>query len=154
MLFISSYCSLTTYPFLIRCDFGDPVFRKCVPSCNRKQVLHQATVTGLSWGVFITAKVEDGHGSIVQTVFIKITDEQKSLYPQRLLCLAMPLCGWLYDAETIKRGYLIESDCQDWLSDEQWKVIISRFKIWSALHRHVNRDGPFLPLGALKHASQ
>ena len=153
-LIIYLHCSLTILLRLNRCEFGDPVFRKCVPSCNRNQVLHQATVSGLTWGVFITAKVEDGHGSIIQTVFIKTTNEQQSLYLKRLLRLAGPLCGWLYDTEKMERGYLVEEDRPDWLSDKQWKVLKSRFKIWSALHRKVNSDGPFLPLGALKHASQ
>ena len=124
-LIIYLHCSLTILLRLNRCEFGDPVFRKCVPSCNRNQVLHQATVSGLTWGVFITAKVEDGHGSIIQTVFIKTTNEQQSLYLKRLLRLAGPLCGWLYDTEKMERGYLVEEDCPDWLSDKQWKVLKS-----------------------------
>ena len=40
------------------CKYDDDVFKKCVPSVNRKQVIHQAVVAGMSWGVFITAKVE------------------------------------------------------------------------------------------------
>ena len=108
----------------------------------------------MSWGVFITSKVEHGYGSIVQTVFVKITEEQKSSYLKHLLRLAEPLCDWLYDVDKIERGYLREDDRQVWLTDKQWKVLKSRFKIWSALHRRVKDDGPFDPLGALKHVSQ
>ena len=47
---------------IVVCQYEDDVFKKCVPSANRKQVVHQALVTGLSWGVFVTAKVEELQG--------------------------------------------------------------------------------------------
>ena len=74
-----------------RCESDDEIFKKCVPSQNHKQFIQQSTVTGLSWGVLITAKVKDGHGSIVQTVFVHFSDQQKDEYLKSLLILTVPL---------------------------------------------------------------
>ena len=70
---------------IVVCQYEDDVFKKCVPSANRKQVVHQALVTGLSWGVFVTAKVEELQGSIIQIVFVKFNDKQKEDYASILL---------------------------------------------------------------------
>lgn len=56
----------------IHCAYGDDIFEKCVPSENRKQLLHQAIVLGTSHGVYITSKVEDGEGCIIQVVIFEL----------------------------------------------------------------------------------
>ena len=131
------------------CEYDDDIFKKCVPSGNRKQVIHQGLVTGLPWGIFITAKVEEGQGSIVQIVFVHFTDEQKNKYSRILLRFAKHLSLWIFNKEAIERGYLDVTDRPEWVSDEQWKIIESRFKMWSALWSKAHIK-PFMPVGALK----
>ena len=45
---------------LVFCNCGDEKFHDCVPVDNRKQLLHQATVTDLKYGVFFTAIAFEG----------------------------------------------------------------------------------------------
>jgi len=132
------------------CKYDDVVFKKCVPSANRKQVIHQAVVAGMRWGVFITAKVEETQGSIVQILFVEFSDEQKRDYSEILLRLAKPLSLWIFNRDAIERGYLEEGDCPIWIKSDQYEIIKSRFKLWSALWRLVNENGPLMPLGMLK----
>jgi len=71
--------------YIVTCSYDDDVFKGCVPSQNRKQVVHQALVSDLDWGAFVTAKVEEGEGSIVQIVFVGMakmtrTNTQKHCY--------------------------------------------------------------------------
>ena len=107
---------------IVVCEYDDNIFKKCVPSANRKQVIHQAVVSGLSWGVFITAKLEEEQGSVVQTVFVKFANEAKIKYSDVLLRFAKPLSLWIFNQEAIDRGYLREGDCPVWLRNKQFKV--------------------------------
>ena len=50
------------YGVLVECDWGDEVCNHCIPSGNRKQVIHQVVVTGLYYCVFVTSKVVEGEG--------------------------------------------------------------------------------------------
>ena len=63
------------YGMTVKCTFGDEVFIDCVLSSKRDQVL-QAFITGLSVGVYVVAKVEDGLGEIVQVVICHIPEEK------------------------------------------------------------------------------
>ena len=73
---------------VVWCYYDDETFKKCVPSENRQQVLHQAAVTKLSVGVFVTAKVEENQGSIVQIIIAKITSVQRITHIHKLLPVA------------------------------------------------------------------
>ena len=128
LLLLTDFCFNT----FKRCEYDHEIFKKCVPSQNRKQFIQQSTVTGLSWGVFITAKVEDGQGSIVQTVFVHFSDQQKDEYLKSLLVLTVPLLDWLHSTELIERGYLVAGDQPVWMTEFQWKILKSHYKIWSA----------------------
>lgn len=137
---------------VVVCEYNDKVFKTCVPSSNRKQVIHQALVTGLTWGVFITAKVEEGQGSIVQIVFVHFSEDQKREYSRVLLRMAKPLASWIYNEDAILRGYLEEEDFPEWVTPTQRLIVASRFRMWSALWRYVyvHNNGPFMPMGMLK----
>ncbi|KAL7456269.1 hypothetical protein ACHAWC_008134 [Mediolabrus comicus] len=135
------------------CDYDDEKFKKCVPYANRKQVVHQAAVTGLSWGVFITSKVEENEGSIVQVVFVKMSQDVREEYMNTVLLLAKPLTGWLMNQAAIDRGYLQGGDLPPWMTSSAAKIMKSQFKMWSAWWRHVTTDGPFAPVGKLKHVT-
>lgn len=102
------------------------------------------------WGVFITAKVEEGQGSIVQILFVQFTEEEKKQYERILLRLANPLNDWLFDEEVINRGYLEPHDFPTWLSSEQRDIIESRFKMWSAFYTRALHVKAFMPVGQLK----
>ena len=116
---------------LVACEYNDDIFKKCVPWANRKQVIHQALVTGFSWGVFITAKVEESQGSIVQTVFVHISDEQKIQYLKTLRRVTDKLSLWLFNQDLIERGFLLDSDFPEWVAERQQQIIALRFKLWS-----------------------
>jgi hypothetical protein len=135
------------------CEYDDEKFKKCVPYANRKQVVHQAAVTGLSWGVFITSKVEESEGSIVQVVFVKMSQDVREEYMNTVLLLAKPLTGWLMNQAAIDRGYLQGGDLPPWMTSSATKIMKSQFKMWSAWWRHVTTVGPFAPVGKLKHVT-
>lgn len=93
----NAVAAMNMHGAIVACEYDDDIFKKCVPSGNRAQFIHQVLVTGLEWGVFITAKVEDIEGSIIQLVYEHFSEEQKNIYKSTLLCLAKPLVlvGWL-----------------------------------------------------------
>ena len=139
---------------IVTCEYGDCVFKKCVPAQNRAQVIHQSLVTGLPWAAFITAKVWEEEGSIVQTVFVSIDDEDKAAYSESLLKLATPLLGWIFDPAVVRRGYMIDGDFPLWVDDKARKILKSRFKMWCALYTHVQTKGAMKPLRLIKHYTQ
>ena len=76
---------------VVVCNYDDEIFKKYLPSTNRKQVIHQAVVGGMTWGVFITAKVEELQGSIIQIVFVQFTENDREQYAKILLRVVKPL---------------------------------------------------------------
>ena len=100
---------------VVWCDFDDETFKKCVPSENRQQVLHQAAVTKLSVGVFVTAKVEENQGSIIQIVIVKITSQQRLAHIHKLLPVAEAIMGWVYKGTNMLRGRLRNEDVPEWI---------------------------------------
>ena len=76
---------------VVSCVYGDDKFKACVFSEHRGQVIHQAAITGFDHGVYISAKLEEGKGSIVQVVIFKIPDSVKENHLTELLVLAEPL---------------------------------------------------------------
>ena len=63
--------------------------------------MHQAYITGLGWSVFVTSKVVNGEGSIVQTIIIEFTEEEKAEYGEKLLPRAHDVIAWLHDPALI-----------------------------------------------------
>lgn len=114
------------------CEFGDDVFKYCVPSANRSQILHQATVTGLDYVLYVVAKVEDDRGSIVQTIVVHINDNIKDNHAANIEGPGLELVGWITTAANIRRGYLLEEDFPSWVTEDQRKTITTRFPLWSA----------------------
>ena len=57
------------------CCSDDAIFNDCVPLGNRGKIIHQECVTNFNHGIFVTAKVEEGEGSIIQTIIVKIYNE-------------------------------------------------------------------------------
>jgi len=143
------------------CEFNDEVFDNCVPQSNRIQVLHQALVTGLNYGVFVTSKVENKKGVVLQSVVVKITEEHKQEHSQRLLSVGRSLLGWIITSPTLDRGYLVNEDFPDWVTEPQKKAIGSNFKLWCAQYIRIkgrgNENAPFKPsqpLSTYKHVKQ
>ena len=91
---------------VVWCYFNDENFKKCVPAENCHQVLHQAAITKLSVGVFVTAKLEEDQGSIVQIVIAKITAIQRMQYVHKLLPLADMIIGWIFEEDNVEKMYL------------------------------------------------
>ncbi|KAG7341976.1 hypothetical protein IV203_007068 [Nitzschia inconspicua] len=111
--------------------YGDAVFNDCVPAANRYQVLHQALVTGFQHGVFVVCKLEEGQGSIVQIVVIKISTEQRDEYAENLCKKVVnPLLGFLHSEDVIARGILMDSDFPDWVTDPQRTILKTRAKLY------------------------
>ena len=74
-------------------------------------------MTGLDWGVFVTAKVEEDEGSIVQIVICHFDEAKKVEYAKRLLRLASPLLSFIYSIDAIRRGFLEDDEVPDWVSE-------------------------------------
>jgi hypothetical protein len=87
------------------CVYDDDVFNDCVPSDNCKQLLRQAAVTGLQYGLFVTAMIDEGVSQIVQMVVVRFSSDDKTNHVHNLNQVAKPLLGWLYDDEVYNRGY-------------------------------------------------
>ena len=124
---------------VVWCYFGDVTFNKCVPAENRHQVLHQAAVTKLAVGVFVTAKVEEDQGSIVQIVIVRIQPVQHVAHIHKLLPVAEALIGWVYNDDNMIRGRLCAEDMPLWMMMEQKDVLQTRVKLVRSLQ--VNFEG-------------
>ena len=48
----------------------------------------------------------------------------------------------------------LRNDFPPWVSEKARKILKSRFKLWSALYKHVDNNGPMKPLKVIKHAYQ
>ncbi|KAG7337866.1 hypothetical protein IV203_025941 [Nitzschia inconspicua] len=139
-------------------SYGDAVFNDCVPAANRYQVLHQALVTGFQHGVFVVCKLEEGQGSIVQIVVIKISTEQRDEYAENLCKVVNPLLGWLHSEDVIARGILMDSDFPDWVTDPQRRILKTRAKLYYGhLKLITTEEGdlrPTKPVSIYKHSTQ
>ena len=83
--------ALNDHGRIVFCDYNSDVFRDCVPAYNRSQVLHQAYVIDLKCVVFVTAKVEDAEGSIVQVVVITFSADDLRNHRQKIELITKPL---------------------------------------------------------------
>ena len=119
---------------------GDDTFNKCVPAENRHQVLHQAAITKLAVGVFVTAKVEEEQGSIVQIVIVRIQPVQHVVHVHKLLPVAETLIGWVYNDDNIIRGRLRVEDMPLWMMMEQKDVLQTRVKLMYAHYNLISKD--------------
>ena len=72
--------ALAKHDRFVRCNYGDIVFKDCVPHNNCIQVIHQACASKFNTGMFVTAKVEEEEGSIVQIVVVSFTDNDLETY--------------------------------------------------------------------------
>ena len=143
---------------VVWCYFDDDTFKKCVPAANRQQVLHQAAVTKLSVGIFVTAKVEENQGSIVQIVIAKITPVQRVMHVHKLLPVAETIIGWVYNDDNISRGRLREDDMPNWMLVQDYHVLQSRVKLLYAHYKFIRQQNntfqPTQPLLLYKHHVQ
>ena len=90
--------------------------------------------------MFITSKVEDEEGSIIQVVFAHFVQAQKELNVRILLWLATPLDNLIYNANAIKRGFVSNHDFPHWMDEENKQVINSRYNILSVCYKQVLAD--------------
>ena len=146
------------YGEIVHCTYGDDIFNGCVPSNNAKQILHQALVTNFEYGVFVTAKVEEEEGSLVQIVVVRIPVELKLAHAEKLLTIGEVLLRWRYLDEVITKGYLEEADFPGWMTMLQKETERTRFQLWSAHYKKIKgADGKFTPTYPVlvyKHAYQ
>ena len=113
----------------VECVFGDDVFNECVLGKNRDQLLHQAFITGLTAGVYVVAKVEDGVGEIVQVVLFQIPEEKITEREKVIVKISKPLLSWMYKEEVINRKHLIMRDLPNWVKQKEKETIMSRSKL-------------------------
>ncbi|KAG7338224.1 hypothetical protein IV203_002629 [Nitzschia inconspicua] len=142
----------------VNCYYGDAVFNDCVPAANRSQVLHQALVTGFQHGVFVVCKLEEGQGSIVQIVAIRISTEKRDEYAKNLCKVVNPLLGFLHNEDVIARGILMDSDFPDLVTDPQRTILKTRAKLYYGhLKLITTEEGdlrPTKPVSIYKHSTQ
>ena len=146
-----------TFGGLVQCLYGDDRFKKCVPSENRLQLLHQAMVLGTSHGVFVTSIVENGEGCITQVVIFRLSEEVKQNHFSAITKVDDLLIGWMWNQELFNQDYLTANFCPKWLTMSQKNVIKSRFRLWNAHNKYVEeQSGGFCPRPTkmYKHSSQ
>ena len=142
---------------MVECHYGDEKFNGCVPTQNCRQVMHQAVITGLSYGIFVTAKVQDGTGSLVQIVVVCIENQQKAEHINLLKHIGMMLIGWAYDSTLLDQGYLEEDDFPTWVPERQRAVLASQYPLFVAQYKIIKGDGDFQPVhpvSVYKHLQQ
>ena len=144
---------------VVNCAHNDEVFKKCVPSEHRSQVLHQAWVCGLDVGVYVVSKVANNQGTLLQIVVATISQEVKTAHQSTLVAVAQPLLGWIHRQEVIEKGFLEDEDFPAWFgNDEQSKdVFKTRSKLFFAHYKKIKVDGsfkPLMPVMLFKHATQ
>ncbi len=120
---------------IVYCAYNDAVFKSCVPYENRIQVLHQALVTGLEYGMFVVSKVEENVGSLVQIVVIQIDRLAKRVHGQQLLKIGSDLIGWMVTPGNVASCKISATDFPPWVSDEQAKIINSQYRLWSVQYK-------------------
>jgi len=97
----------------------------------------------LCWYVFVTSRVIDGEGSIVQTLIIKYNDEDLHEYEQKLLLRAKETCGVaVHDPELIERGYLLDEDFPEWVPINIRNTLKSRYQLFSTHERKIKVRHP------------
>ena len=111
-------------------------------------------MTDLKWGVMVTAKVEEGGGSIVQVTFIEYSNEEKESYSATFLRLEKPLLSFIFNDIPMKRGFLLGDDFPERVTEKSKVVLKSRYKVWCCVYKHFKKNGPFMPLYLFKHSSQ
>ncbi|KAG7362530.1 hypothetical protein IV203_025414 [Nitzschia inconspicua] len=135
-----------------------PVPVDCVPAANRSQVLHQALVTGFQHGVFVVCKLEEGQGSIVQIVAIRISTEKRDEYAKNLYKVVNPLLGFLHNEDVIARGILMDSDFPDWVTDPHLTILKTRAKLYYGHLKLLSTEEgdlrPTKPVSIYKHSTQ
>ena len=151
--------ALSDHGRIVKCRYGDATFKECVPANNRGQVLHQATICHFLTGVFVTAKVEEEEGSIIQIVIIKFDNAHLEQHRETLLPWADTLIGWMYESHVRERGYLKEDDMPPYLSHNKKSVDImkSRSRLLLAHLKIITKDGGIrgmLPVQLYKHHVQ
>ena len=142
---------------LVQCSYGDDLFKKCVPSENRLQLLHQAMVLGTSHGVFVTSIVENGEGCITQVVIFRVSEEVKQNHFSAITKVGDLLIGWMWNQDLFKQGYLTANFCPKWLTMTQKNVIKSRFRLWIAHNKYIEDESDGFcprPTKMYKHSSQ
>ena len=143
----------------VHCSYGDTTFSKCIPTEHQTQILHQAVVTGLDYGVYVVSKVDDLEGCIIQIIIVHMSQDVKDGYSKSIQKLGSALLEWLYNDEVIIRGYLLDNDFPEWLQDLSLrKIVKSRVKLWYAHFKKIQiRLGvwrPLYPCLLYKHSQQ
>ncbi|KAG7341411.1 hypothetical protein IV203_023363 [Nitzschia inconspicua] len=140
------------------CVFGDDIFNDCVPAANRSQVMHQAVVTQFDYGMFVTSKVDDSSGRILQVVIIEIPTATREEHASKLCAIANPLLGFLHRQNIVERGFLTDDDCPSRVTATQGTILKKRAKLYYAhLKLIIDTDGrlhPMPPLLLYKHSAQ
>lgn len=151
----------TDHGSTVHCKFGDDVFKECVPPNDRHQVLQQAIVTGLDYGIFVTSKQDSGEEeSIVQIVVVKILESDKRDVSEFMLRVGDELVGWIYEEAIMTRGYLMDTDFPHWLASTsgEAKLIKSQYRLWVAQYKKIRADGvtyiPARPLYSYEYSAQ
>lgn len=146
---------------LVFCNYGDEKFHYCVPVDNRKQLLHQATVTDLKYGVFVTAIAFEGESQIIQYVIVQFSQENRDEHYSAMQSVGNKIIGWLFNKDLLLQGYLTKEDCPEWMSEQQVDDCVSHYPMWSSLYTRVveSNDGdmvfkPIYPVGVFKHYQQ
>ena len=143
---------------IVWCSVGDDAWMKCVPRENRYQVLHQAAVTKSLVGMFVTAKIEEDRGSIVQIVNVLFPASVRAEYIEKILGVVEPLIGWYLDRDLILQGYIEDKDFPEWTDLSIREIMKSRARLLYAHYNFIiDEEGdyhPTLPLLLYKHHVQ
>ena len=120
--------------------------------------MHQAAIRNSLVGMFVTAKIEEDCGSIVQIVNILFPAVCRHSYINVITKVAEPLLGWYLDRDIIEQGFIEDGDFPEWTDTSTCEILKSRAKLLYAHYNLIiNDDGdynPTLPLLLYKHHVQ
>ena len=88
------------YGDTVWCTYEDDVFRACVPAEHRKQILHQASVMGFNYAMYVVSTSGNEFwmdtGKIVQIVVAFIENEKKEAHVRSLQSIIGHLFGFMF----------------------------------------------------------
>ena len=93
-------------------------------SDNGKQILHQATVTDLQYGIFVTVVLADGQSQIIQQKVVMFSQNDKNDHLVAVNAVGVALVGCLYKPELLESDFQKMEDCFDYSLSQSLSYVV------------------------------
>ena len=117
-------------------------------------VLHQTTITSSSVGMFVTAKIEEDKGCIVQNIIASVPLSERLKNTTIIVPVTQKLLGWFYKNNIMDKGYLNNTGLPDQMDKYMITVMISCAKLIYGHYKSIienSKYNPSLPIQLCKH---